>query len=231
MTLLVRLALAASSLALIAATPASPPPNAQPVASAHPEKPGLSPQARLVRGWILASGDNLELPFIIVDKVRARVFAFDRAGEMKGVAPILLGLGRGDISPAGIGQRRLADIAPAERITPAGRYLASVGKDLGEADILWVDYDNAISLHRVIAGNIKDRRQKRLASASADDNRITFGCINVPVPFFEGVVLPLFNKGNGVVYILPEARPLSEVFDLPAPAGAPAYSAGRTAPR
>jgi hypothetical protein len=138
----------------------------------------------------------------------------------------LLGVGRGDTSPSGIGQRRLADIAPAERITPAGRFLASIGNDLGEGDILWIDYDNAISLHRVITGNIKDRRHERLASASADDNRISFGCINVPVQFFEGVILPLFNKANGVVYILPEATPLSEVFDLPDPAGAPG-SAGR----
>jgi hypothetical protein len=127
-----------------------------------------------------------------------------------------MGLGRGDVSPAGIGQRRLADITPAERITPAGRFIASLGNDLGEADILWVDYDNAISLHRVISGNRKDRRLERLASASVDDNRISYGCINVPPKFFEGVILPLFNRTNGIVYILPEARPLSDVFHLPA---------------
>lgn len=222
------MALAAASLALSTAAPAVPPPPAtaailpSPSARANFEKLKPSAQAGRVRTWIAASGDNLELPYVIVDKASARVFAFDRSGELKGSAPALMGLGRGDQSPAGIGQRRLADIAPAERITPAGRFIAGLGNDLGEADILWVDYDNAISLHRVVTANRKDRRLQRLASESVDDNRISYGCINVPTKFFEGVILPLFNRTNGIVYILPEATPLGEVFDLSAPAGAPA---------
>lgn len=227
---LVHLSFAAAGLVVAVPAAAAPPASARPaVLASPPAKAGLgqlkpSAQASRVLGWIAASGDNLELPFVIVDKVRARVLAFDRDGVLQGSAPALVGLGRGDVSPAGIGQRRLADIAPAERITPAGRFIASLGNDLGEADILWVDYDNAISLHRVIAGNRKDRRLQRLASPSADDNRISYGCINVPLKFFEGVILPLFNRTNGIVYILPEAIPLSEVFDLSDPAGAPASS-------
>ena len=127
---------------------------------------------------------------------------------------MLLGGGRGDTSPPGIGQRRLRDIAQAERITPAGRFIAGLGNDLGEADILWVDYDSALSLHRVIPGKPEDQRLRRLATASIDDNRISYGCINAPVAFFEGVILPLFNQTNGIVYILPEMKPLTEVFAL-----------------
>lgn len=184
------------------------------LAKAHP-----SADAGRLLTWISASGDNLELPFVIVDKVQAKVLAFNSEGVLQGSAPALLGLGRGDVSPAGIGQRRLADISPNERITPAGRFAASLGNDLGEADILWVDYDNAISLHRVITGNPKDRRRARLASVSADDNRISYGCINVPPAFFDGVILKLFNKTNGVVYILPEVTPMNQVFNLrPEPA-------------
>ena len=121
--------------------------------------------------WIVETGDNLELPFVIVDKVGARVFAFDRHGVSKGSAPVLLGGARGDTSPPGIGQRRLRDIAQAERITPAGRFIAGLGNDLGEADILWVDYDSALSLHRVIPGKPEEQRLQRLATASTDDNR------------------------------------------------------------
>ena len=168
--------------------------------------------------WIVETGDNLELPFVVVDKIGARVFAFDRHGVSKGSAPVLLGGGRGDTSPPGIGQRKLRDIAPAERITPAGRFIAGLGNDLGEADILWVDYDSALSLHRVIPGKPEDQRLRRLATASSDDNRISYGCINAPVAFFEGVILPLFNRTNGMVYILPEVKPLTEVFaSLPDP--------------
>jgi hypothetical protein len=222
MSRLVRFSCAAAGLALAAPATAAPPAavwaggQARAPANAPRATPQLSAETSRVLRWIAASGDNLELPFVIVDKVHARVMAFDRDGAPQGSAPALMGLGRGDVSPAGIGQRRLADITPAERITPAGRFIASLGNDLGEADILWVDYDNAISLHRVISGNRKDRRLERLASASVDDNRISYGCINVPPKFFEGVILPLFNRTNGIVYILPEARPLSDVFHLPA---------------
>jgi hypothetical protein len=223
----VRLGLAAASLALVAAAPVTHPSSAEAAVTsvrANFEKLKPSAQAGLIRTWVVASGDNLELPFVIVDKARALVFAFDRWGALKGSAPALIGLGRGDQSPTGIGQRRLADILPAERITPAGRFIAGLGNDLGEADILWVDYENSISLHRVISGNAKDRRLQRLASESADDNRISYGCINVPAKFFEGVILPLFNRTNGIVYILPEAAPLSEFFAIPASAQGPAGS-------
>lgn len=183
----------------------------------NPDAGRLSSEASSTLAWIRESGDNLDLPFLIIDKARARVSAFDAAGTFQSSSAALIGLGRGDISPAGIGQRRLADIAPSERITPAGRFISALGNDLGEADVLWVDYDNAISLHRVIAGNRKDRRHQRLASASADDNRISYGCINVPVEFFEKVVLKLFNRTNGIVYILPESMPANAFFAIPAP--------------
>jgi hypothetical protein len=132
----------------------------------------------------------------------------------QGSSPVLLGLGRGDTSPPGIGQRKLNEISQADRITPAGRFVASFGNDLGEAEILWVDYDSALSLHRVITGRPDDRRLQRLASAAIDDNRISYGCINVPVAFFDDVILPAFNNSNGVVYILPEVKPLADVFGL-----------------
>ena len=146
------------------------------------------------------------------------VLAFGRGGEFKGSAPALIGLGQGDKSPAGTGERKLADIPPADRITPAGRFIAGLGNDLGKADILWVDYENAISLHRLVAGKPADRRAQRLSTESVADNRISYGCINVPAKFFDTVIRPLFHRTNGIVYILPEATPLNEVFDLRDPA-------------
>lgn len=44
-----------------------------------------------------------------------------------------------------------------------------------------------------------------------DDNRITFGCINVPKAFYAKV-RPLFAKKGGYVYILPDTRMLEDVF-------------------
>jgi hypothetical protein len=64
----------------------------------------------------------------------------------------------------------------------------------------------------VVAGNRGDHRLQRLATASPRDKRISYGCINVPVKFYETVVKPAFTGTSGVVYILPEIKPLAEVF-------------------
>lgn len=67
-----------------------------------------------------------------------------------------------------------------------------------------MDYDNAISTHPVIKGTPKERRAERLASPTPLDNRISYGCINVPMTFFENVAHPAFTGTHGIVYVLPE---------------------------
>lgn len=175
-----------------------------------------SEDARKVADWVMASGDNAGLPFIIVDKISAKVFVFTPHGDIRGAASALLGLGFGDDSVPGIGQRKLATITPAERTTAAGRFEAALGNDF-EQDILWVDYDTALSLHRVIVGRPVDRRHARLASPTPLDNRISYGCINVPVSFYDTVVMPVFTGTVGIVYILPETRPVEAVFAMHEP--------------
>ena len=170
-----------------------------------------SGDARRLADWVVRSGDAHGRPFIIVDKTGARVFAFGTDGALRGNAPALLGLAKGDVSPPGIGDRKLADITPIERITPAGRFDATMGRNLAH-DILWVDYDAAISLHRVATGNAAEHRLARLATAATSDNRVSYGCINVPTAFYETVVAPLFRPANGVVYVLPEQLPFATLF-------------------
>ena len=171
----------------------------------------VSGNARGVADWVVDSGDNQGMPFVIVDKANARVFVFYADGRLRGAAPALLGSAIGDDSVPGIGDRKLADILPSERTTPAGRFVAALGHNLHE-DILWVDYDAAISLHRVVPGTAKEGRARRLNSPSPLDNRISYGCINVPASFFETVVSPSFKHSSGIVYVLPEVRSNRDVF-------------------
>jgi hypothetical protein len=149
---------------------------------------------------------------VIIDKVAAEVVVFGADGRLWGAAPALLGLARGDGSAPGVGDRELSAILPEERTTPAGRYLAGYGPASGGRTVLWVDYETAVSLHQVISSNPREQRLQRLASPDPQDNRITYGCINVSADFYEEVVRPAFTGTNGVVYILPEATPLNEVF-------------------
>jgi len=172
----------------------------------------VSGSAGLFADWVITSGDSHGLPFVIVDKKNAEVLVFYPDGRLRGAAPALLGLAHGDDSVPGIGQRKLSSITPEERTTPAGRFVASLGNDLGKKNVVWVDYDAAISLHRVITTNPKEHRLQRLATASILDNRISYGCINVPVKFYNAVVEPSFTGTNGIVYVLPETRSIQAVF-------------------
>jgi hypothetical protein len=171
-----------------------------------------SQEARHVAHWVVDSGDNLHKPFVIVDKREAKVFVFDAQGTLRGHAPALLGLAIGDDSVPGIGVKKLSAIRPEERTTPAGRFVANLDKNLKGAEMLWVDYDTAISLHRVVTGTARERRAQRLASSAPSERRISYGCINVPVQFYDNVVSPAFTGTDGIVYVLPETRPAREVF-------------------
>ena len=191
----------------------------QPVVVPHPKRANFehehkSRDARHVADWVVDSGDNRGMPFVIVDKLDAKVFVFDADGRLRGAAPALLGLARGDDSIPGIGDRELSDIRPEERTTPAGRFVASLGYNFNGKDVLWVDYDGAVSLHRVITTNPKERRLQRLATPTPLDNRISYGCINVPAEFYNNVVSPAFTGTYGIVYVLPETRSIREMFPL-----------------
>ena len=171
-----------------------------------------SSDARQIADWIVDSADNVGLPFVIVDKVDARIFVFDPGGRIKGAAPALLGVARGDDTVPGIGERELSDMPPETRTTPAGRFVAALGMDARGEDVVWVDYEAAVSLHRVITFNPEERRLERLATPTPLDNRISYGCINVPKRFYEKVVSPAFTGTAGIVYVLPETRSAREVF-------------------
>ncbi|WP_236848572.1 L,D-transpeptidase [Candidatus Thiodictyon syntrophicum] len=156
--------------------------------------------------WVVGSRDNLNLPFAIVDKVNTKVYVFGMDGRLHGAAPVLLGLAQGDHSTPGVGNMRMSHISPAERTTPAGRFVAAMGRNAHGKEVLWVDYENAISMHPVVAGRPAERRAQRLDTPSPLDNRISYGCINVPVNFFKNMIHRIFSGTAGIVYVLPEAR-------------------------
>ena len=165
--------------------------------------------------WIAASRDNGSLPYIVIDKNNAAAFLFDADGQPLAEAPVLIGVAVGDEATPGIGSKNLAEIGPAEKTTPAGRFLAKYGLAAGRQKVLWVDYATSVALHPIPTGyNPKERRRQRMASPTSDDNRITFGCINVPNLFYSKSVQPLFRKKGGYVYILPDTKPLEAVFPL-----------------
>lgn len=166
--------------------------------------------SRVVR-WVASSRDNRSLPYVVIDKKAARAYLFSAQGKALSDAPVLIGVQPGDEATPGIGAKSLSEIGPAERTTPAGRFLAKFGKAAGNQKVLWVDYATSVALHTIPVGN-KEKRRERMLSKTIEDNRITFGCINVPKVFYNKGVVPLFQKKGGYVYVLPDIKPIEEVF-------------------
>lgn len=171
-----------------------------------------SPEARQMADWIVDSADNKNMPFVILDKKEAKVYVFHAHGGLRGAAPVLLGITAGDDSFPGVGNKPLSQVKPEEKTTPAGRFMAASDKNIKGADIVWIDYDSAVSFHAVVKGKPEERRAERLASPLPSERRISFGCVNVPVNFFKSSLHASFKKSDGIVYVLPETRTTQQVF-------------------
>ena len=180
-------------------------------AAAAAQSPPASDEVVAVAAWSIRSGDHGELPFAVVDKRAARVYVFGADGRLVGEAPALIGMTAGDHAEPFKGDRELSSIPPPERTTPAGRFLAGWGNATKGRRVLWVDYPTAVSIHPLASVNEGEHREDRMASETPDDNRITYGCINVPPEFFETVVRPTFARA-GVFYVLPETKPLKQAI-------------------
>ncbi len=193
------------------ATASSPAPRAAwPLPDFGDETP--SPDALHVANWVFFTGDHQGKAVVILDKKAALVYQFDPRGQLVAATPALLGEAIGDDAAPGIGDKPLAQIRPHEKTTHAGRFEARPGLNADGEDVVWIDYDAALSMHRVRPTVAAERRLERLASPSAEDNRISYGCVNLPVPFYEQVLSPAVKKTGAVVYVLPETRSPQEVF-------------------
>lgn len=219
MNLILRV-LAGSALMIPAVAGARP---ARPVSSAAAKaapasdtlRKEISPSTDAIRviDWVAASDDNHGLPWLVVDKRNAALFLFDAKGKPLDAVPVLIGIAEGDEASPGVGNKKLADLGPAEKTTPAGRFLAKFGLPVSGEHVLWVDYATSVALHPIPKdAGAREHRRERMLSPTSDDNRITFGCINVPKLFYAKLLRPLFQKKGGYVYVLPDTKPLEAVF-------------------
>ncbi len=173
-----------------------------------------SADARRLADWVAAIDDSRSATFVVIDKRSALLYLFDGQARLLATSPVLLGAALGDDTVPGIGERPIALVRPEERTTPAGRFVAERGRNARGEDVVWVDYDAAVSMHRVVTANPAERRLERLASPTAADNRVSYGCINLPVAFYELYIRPAFARHSGIVYILPEMATIEQVFGL-----------------
>jgi hypothetical protein len=123
---------------------------------------------------------------------------------------VLLGIAPGDF----LGRHRRVPGQPEPRRAhdPGRPIRARPGRNDKGEDIVWIDYAASLAIHRLRPAPAQERRPARLASPTPDDNRISAGCVVVPVTFYDLVVAPTLGSGRGVVYVLPESRPVHSMF-------------------
>ncbi|MBE7939010.1 L,D-transpeptidase [Ramlibacter aquaticus] len=186
---------------------------ARPLPSSHVASFGgqaPSTDVRRLVDWVAQSGDNGQRAFVVIDKKQARVWVFDPQARLQASAPAVLGAAHGDDTVPGIADKPLAQVRPEERTTPAGRFIAEPGTSASRGeDVVWVDYDAAVSMHRVIKA---PERLAALATPDPSDNRLSYGCVNLPDAFYEQVLRPAVLRHGAVVYVLPETRGLAQTF-------------------
>lgn len=184
-----------------------------PLASTLLARQSASLDAHQALQWVLDHRDHQGRPFAIVDKKEARIFVFDAQARLAGVTPALLGLAPGDHAIPGVGRKKLSDILPFERTTPAGRFASEPGRNLNGEAVVWIDYDAGLAIHRLRPVAASQRRPERLGSVTPDDNRISLGCVIVSVDFYQHIIAPTLGAQPGVVYVLPETLPVEAMLD------------------
>ena len=176
---------------------------------------GIAPtaDARVAAQWVATNADNQHLPFVIVDKKNAQAFVFGADGRLRGATAVLLGLAVGDGGLADMSDREVLNMRLEQKTTPAGRFEAEPGINLQGDRIVWMDYAAGLAIHRLRPDLQKERRARRLATPSVADNRISLGCVVVPVAFYENVIWPVLGSSRSVVYVLPETRSLQGMLN------------------
>lgn len=171
-----------------------------------------SPDVVHVANWVSYTHNNKKKAFVLIDKKNARMYVFEPNGKLRSDAPVLLGKATGDDSAPGIGSKPLSKIKEEEKTTPAGRFLAQRGQNNHGEDIIWIDYNAAVSMHRMRKVSEAERRAERMATPEVEDNRISNGCVNVPPQFYNSVLQPTVAKYGAFVYVLPETRTPQQQF-------------------
>ena len=164
-----------------------------------------------VANWVSYTRNNQKKAFVVIDKKEAQLYLFEPTGKLKSTTPVLLGRAVGDVIPPGTASKPISQLKETDKTTPAGRYLAQTGKNAKGANVIWVDYNAAISMHKLLKVG-KENRHERMDTPDVADNRISNGCVNVPPAFYDKVLYPDVVKKGAYVYVLPETRTPQQLF-------------------
>lgn len=171
-----------------------------------------SADVKMVADWQVRKAGGKA--FIIADKVGGLLYAFDTNGALVAKTPALYGADRGDVEVAA--NKSPDSMIAGEKITPAGVFAGRKppNAEYGNGMVTFKEGANgSIAIHRVYLGDPKEKRTARLDSATAEDNRISYGCINVPAKFADEILEKHFSGASEVV-VMPDTATLEDTFPM-----------------
>ncbi|WP_412763386.1 L,D-transpeptidase family protein [Rodentibacter abscessus] len=184
---------------------------------------GQSKQANDVINAVMQNNDHGGKNFIVADKANGKLLVVDSNGKLIKEMPALFGKNKGDDNSFGN--------------TPSGRFKlqkyntvagtkdrAVFGKDVLDftdprtGKPIRAKDGGILAVHRLIN---KPERHAALKSATANDNYLSHGCINMPTAFYDA---NLPNLDGAMIYVLPQdgkhalkvGKALADVVNTPA---------------
>ncbi|MFH1201167.1 MAG: L,D-transpeptidase family protein [bacterium] len=152
---------------------------------------------------------NLASDYVIIDKPTATMYVIGQDKKLRGSFPVLLGKTKGEMPNKADPD---SDDAGAQATTPAGKYKLSY-KKIATSDFL--EYKGKIfsiygsddlGLHMTYPKEHK-KRTEALNTPTTDDNRMTYGCINVSEENFQKYLISI--NENALLFITPDNENLS----------------------
>jgi hypothetical protein len=151
--------------------------------------------------------------FFIADKPNGVIHVFDKDGKYVATSAALYGAMAGDTFTEWQRTANVDELGPNDKITPAGTYRVNWKNDAeyrgGGAfyltDAKTGEFQGGVAIHAVYTGTPSEHRTARLATATAADNKVSFGCINTSNEVFLKDVAPhKADFENGLVFVLPD---------------------------
>jgi hypothetical protein len=170
--------------------------------------------------------------FIIADKPNGMIHLFNADGSLLAQDTALYGK---DVGDSIAGQK--ASLEGGPKVTPAGQfelgimpsndYAGGFGLTLqgtnqpltSPENLAKKRFNSTVAVHAAYLGDVNERRLDRLASKSAKDNRISYGCINTSHDLFINKIKPNAKSfDGGMIFVLPDnPQFLAEKGQLPTP--------------
>jgi hypothetical protein len=176
-------------------------------------KSKMSPLAQDVYGAMAPVAMKSGKWFMVADKPNGMLHIFKEDGSHALSDPTLYGKDKGDVMEA------VSSLEGGAKITPAGKFtLQSKPSEYAGKQMLVLveskDSTGYIAIHAADVSTPSENRLGRLDTPTAEDNRVSYGCINTKHDTFVNKIVPNIDSlDGGLIFVLPEtAEATAEMF-------------------